>query len=978
MAYVPSTDKRPVYLDSLGQPMASGKLVYTDTATTPVAKTIYIDTVGTEGLNPQDLDASGRTDTEILLGTGAYQVTAYRFTGVDPIVEPFPGPTWVLDHSWLEEGPAPVAPVDPTGILNVPTMAALALVDPLLYQRVNVLGYYEEGDITPRFFEWDSSSALDGNLGTIVKYGTSTLGSWIHKVGNADVLDVRIFGALPGGIVARNGNISAAESWLSNGGGSPKTLYFPYGTYAVSGNALQYFNYPVQMDNGVYFRNIGASTTYTLQFNAAFEINSVDVFRSGLSVGAVDLVFNASGLVNPTVRDAWWQRTGITGFNSYELLNRITTNVPFDYTIVLENRYVLQYSMTADLTFKQHLVFEGQGRISNAQNGFNIVFEGTGSITNHTWITASGQPQTVRGILHSTLGNFNRFAFTNYGAVRSSWFASDTGDQKTTDLNQVVASATYSTAGTKFIFDHPQNIFGTANSPGVGVATNYTFEHESGLLMRTASTSSHVVMENCNFGGEYFIQGSGFVVGGQINNISNWVPPVPTTANINLAWLYALDSVLRLDGILDLGGNTIQLSATTTISAANMASATIRNGTIDLVSNYTILSVSTAIDSIRFQNVTVSSTANTPLVKVIAGGAVGNIVLDQVYFDSTGAACDVIATAGTGTIGVLDIGYCVTRSTRIVNALAGISNINIHDNGSIQGDLITDQCCVLASNNKITGGLGGEGKWQIACYDSTIVTGNRFYHCDLWILDNAGAIDAVVNGNQFDSDDTKYSRLVYYARTINTHFTGAIATGNSFIGNVTGDMLAILVGGPYGMGYEYTQDQGVMNYWSNRFAGSEGLPVLTHQICLTGNTSSAVNIVVPVTRGPVPGGYMVNGVSCLTYAYSPMTLTKSKKELAFYFHQNPGVFYLPASDTQNTMSSLVITPTYLTIDGIPWGTVPQYLSHDLEIHSNASNLDYLTAQFNCVFGPNPPASNISLETVRTWGMNICLYGGQPF
>lgn len=976
MAYVPSTDKRPVYLDSLGQPMASGKLVYTDTATIPVAKTIYVDTLDTEGANPQDLDASGRTATEIFLDTGDYRVTAYRFTGVDPIVEPFPGPTWVLDHSWLEEGRAVVGPVDPTSILNVPTMAALALVDPVLYQRVNVLGYYEEGDVGPRFFEWDPNNALNGNLGTIVKYGTSTLGSWVHSIGNTDHIDVRVFGALPGGIVARNSNIAAACYYISNGGGSPRSLYFPSGTYAVAGDTLQYFNCPVRIDAAVYFRNVAPATTYSLQFNSSFDISKTDAFCSGLSApgSVVDLVFAGTGIDDPTVRDCWWHFGPKTSVDNYELFNRIVTQVPVGYTIVTTGRYSFVTSIPASIVVPQHLRFEGMGRIESDLHTQYVEFVGTGGITNNTWITAPGQLQTVRGVLLPGSSGTQQFKFTNCPEVRSSWFATDNGDQKTLDLCKAVLACGDATPGTKFVFDHPRNVF---SSTGLLAeqGMNYVFAHESGVVERSGTTpTSQVVMTNCDFGGEYFISGPGFVVGGQVNNISNWVPPAPTAADINKAWKYSLESALTLDGILDLCGNSVPLSDTTVLNRANMASALVRNGTLTLDNNYTILSIAGAIDTLRFENVTVSSTANTPLVQVTTGGSIEKLILEQLQFNSSGSACDMIVTSGSGTIGVLDIGHCVTSCSNVVNALTGILNINVHDNGSLTGDLITDQCCVLASNNKITG--GAYGMWKMACYDSVVVTGNRFYQCDLWIYDKEGTVDAVVNGNQFESTDTKWSRIIYYARTINTHFTGAIATGNSFTGSLTTGMVAIMVGSPDVMGYEYTQGQKA-NYWSNRRMVDFGYTPLKHQICLTGNTSSNINIIVPVTRGPVPGGYMDElGNNSLVY-----TLGADEHDLGFYFSQNPGVFYLPGSDPEDTISSLVVTPIYMTsIDGTPLTAIPMFMARDVQIRcwDLNTNDDVVYTRYNCHFATTGTETKIAVASTRTWGMNICLYSGQPF
>lgn len=896
MPFVPSTDKRPVYLDSLGQPLASGKLLYTSGLVADL-KTVYSDPGGTEALNPQDLGADGRTPTEIFLGTGAYTVYAYRFEGVDPTIEPFPGPTWVEDHRWEDFG---LESVDPSviSVATVATIAELAALDPTAYTRANVLGYYAEGDLYPRFYEWDAFDNQAGNLGTVIKNGTSSNGCWKTVIGESSVVDCRIFGAFAGRVTPCNANIAAATSWVQSTAGAPASVYFPQGTYKVSGNDTAIFNCGIKTDPGVYFHNTVADTTYVLQINGTFDIAGTAPFKAGTSLGAVTLTFSGAGN-DLTVRSAWWGLVANEPVQHNTVGAKLLTifaSVPESYTVIMDARVDIN-SLSSDLVIPNRLVFTGNARLNNNQSTHTVQFIAPGSIVNQTTVTATspaGMAPTVRGILTGVLW---KYKFTNYGEVRSNWFANDTGSGNTINLLPLFSSDALDnfSVGTRFVFDHPTNVFGTGGEYDTSLVAanlaNLVFEHELGVVTRADPVrTTQVMFPYNNFSPGYFVASDKVMPVQPITRLSNFYPPGATDTVKTVGFGRALRCAVYSGGVLDLGGESISLTSTSTLATG--PGCTVRNGTLIPLSAAPVITVNVAVDRLLFFNVTVEGDVASPLIQVSSGATIGQLGMDYCTYACSATTTSMIKTTGTGSIAFLDIGSSVITTDTIINTTnaGGILRANIHNNPGLSGDLITDGCCLIAEGNYITG--GPLAMWQYSCTDSAIFSNNRLYACDLRVMDNGGVIDAVVTGNQFESTTGHYCRIALYSRTGGTYFGGATITGNSWIGVAPSTVRAGILAYPTPKPYAQS-NAGVLDKWNNKYYAQ--IPDLAnaayheHRICIKDNTSSHANMLIPTTSGAVPN----------------FTTPGDR----FYFDQNPAIFYMLGSSSPS-LNYLNVVPRY--------------------------------------------------------------------
>lgn len=108
------------------------------------------------------------------------------------------------------------------------TIADLKLENGLVFNTIDVLGYYTKGDGGGGAFYWDSTSTETDNGGTIIQATGISTGRW--KRSESKIINVREFGAKGDNInddaVAINKSVLA----LTNG----TSLYFPSGSYLVS------------------------------------------------------------------------------------------------------------------------------------------------------------------------------------------------------------------------------------------------------------------------------------------------------------------------------------------------------------------------------------------------------------------------------------------------------------------------------------------------------------------------------------------------------------------------------------------------------------------------------------------------------------------------------------------------------------------------------------------------------------------------
>jgi len=114
------------------------------------------------------------------------------------------------------------------GINRVENIASLKLQDGLVFNTIEVLGYYTKGDGGGGTFYWDSSSTETDNSGTIIQATGITTGRWKRVYSGA--VNVKWFGAKGDGVTDDSASAQNAIN-LSKVSLKGLSIYFPNGNY---------------------------------------------------------------------------------------------------------------------------------------------------------------------------------------------------------------------------------------------------------------------------------------------------------------------------------------------------------------------------------------------------------------------------------------------------------------------------------------------------------------------------------------------------------------------------------------------------------------------------------------------------------------------------------------------------------------------------------------------------------------------------
>lgn len=231
-------------LDNNGNPLSGGKIyVYAAGTTTPVIT--YTTPAGdTANTNPIVADAAGRLPNEIWLVTGQSYKLVLK-TSADVLLATYDN---------VPSLPQPAITNDASSISFLPgyLVTAGAFTTGAKYQIVSVN--------TTDFVALGASSNTPGVFFTANGPGTGTgTAYYVRTVENKlrDTYSVKDFGAVGDGVTDDTAAITAALTFLSNGGG----LYFPAGTY-ITTNGLTITN-----SNLVIFGDGASSTIQCNQTN---------------------------------------------------------------------------------------------------------------------------------------------------------------------------------------------------------------------------------------------------------------------------------------------------------------------------------------------------------------------------------------------------------------------------------------------------------------------------------------------------------------------------------------------------------------------------------------------------------------------------------------------------------------------------------------------------------------------------------------
>ena len=153
--------------------------------------------------------------------------------------------------------PATSAPANTLTVASVASLRATSVLTTVNGQYVQTAGYYSANDGGQGLYVWNSSSTATDNGGTVIQVTGVTTGRWL--LSNAGTINVRQFGAYGDNSHDDTAAIQSAINTAAASAASPRTVWFPDGTYLIS-SSLTYtpaYNANPLLQGGVRF--IGAS-----------------------------------------------------------------------------------------------------------------------------------------------------------------------------------------------------------------------------------------------------------------------------------------------------------------------------------------------------------------------------------------------------------------------------------------------------------------------------------------------------------------------------------------------------------------------------------------------------------------------------------------------------------------------------------------------------------------------------------------------
>lgn len=775
MAILSCTDQRPVYLNSNGLPLASGRLTFKAIGTTNLL-TVYSDLARTiPAPNPNYLDASGRTETQLFYQDAQYDVYADQFNGTDPLTAP--PEDWSEDHDWVVDGS--LANAAASGYATVDTIAALRTTDPLLTPLVSVLGYYTKGDLYIRNYMWTLDVLPLDNGGTIITHTGDASGRWILQDSNP-VIDVRVFGIIPGLSYQYNSALQSLATYTAGLTNSSTTIFFPSGMYHVTNGALT-FDVPVKHAQGVTFR-LDSSGEYVVFYTRGLDAPATGLTAAG-SLGMLTPKFTLEyadpeqpkGL-NQEVWPRWWSVYGSYVGNS--AWSTMLANITTEHTIVVDNQIGGHLAWgTQPLDLNHNIRFERGAYLT-----YSSVVQGTAKVTfmqGCKIIKDDGY-----GCFNPSLsGFFGNFVLGGMQTLKTSCFLPMQGEIQSTnthDLGKILtALQSASTEYCTIVYDAPISEF----------TTEY---YDSGDLKHTLLTGTVVApaiggdeVSFVNLSNQYRGGLSGaIVIRKGVTHFDAFAPG--EGEDTSYAYRCASNCALRGNGVLDLDGHSIEPTNTYGINpGAGGANPrfTIRNGTLSASTPHFLVNINGGLFShIALENLYINN------------GSSGTVInLDCVSYDFTIRNCEVNSN---GTLLTAPISAQVVNVS-IINSQ--ISGYDISDAAIPLKFLTTGSTFYMKGNNM---GFGGYSRLTSAgcTFDnpqntvatvsvggygpSTIGTSN-FLGCMLYLYsdrtDHTWA--DVVSSSVFHSTGDNQGYGVTFADQApspGSTFKGAAVTGSSF------------------------------------------------------------------------------------------------------------------------------------------------------------------------------------------------------
>lgn len=881
MTFFSFTDQWQVLIDDQGNPLI-GRLQFLDYATSE-PKNVYEDiNLSTAAENPQYTDITGKLEHQIFLGVGDHKVVFQRYIGTGNMKDPDQASDdslWVTIKTEDISGLASSETASGYNVITVSNIAELRTVDQSVYNACIVLGYYAADDnIQSRTYIWDDADTRSDNFGTIIQKTGLGTGRW--NMLEPQEMDSRYFGVFPNGDT-HNSELTALNAWINSSYAKCKNIRFSTGTYRFVA-ASYTFNEKIIIEPDVDFAIAGAGTV-NIYIKGDYDIQT-DKPLCGTDIANVRIYFTGT-LLNKTVRSSWYSIDPTETTTASIITSRVLSNYDLLIDSTLESFTGIVTYTFKNITLKAPFYY----------NGGLIIFEGC-NIKNEYYDPCFA----------SLLGNgyMTEYIFKK-STVRSSCF-NENGFQ-----NALLCQT--DSENSVFIIDSDITFDDTWLDNKA-----FKFKYESGLITATTLNKyaifeslqdlpakqvfpgiSYIGLRNQDSQLKYFLD-----VGAQSSTYQSW------------AFYSAARAALNGNGVLNLNGyRDLQLSEGDIIDYkyyGNMLE--IRDGGITLAASMNLIDLQVSLINMKLTNISLTCYAyNTNVIKV-DGVIVTDVDLQNVLITGTSPSSELLKTSNGGTIqnshvtdSNITIGWLANEST--VGAF-GIQKLFAKDNTKLNCSLKARNSAPSITGNFIEGNSSGN-YWEVKCIDSAIISNNRFYQCDLYLLDNTAVIDHVVTNNQFESTDAKWSRIIFRGLTANTAIKGSNVSNNSFIGSVTAEFVAIICEGSYSSDWVYETTQ-LTSASPEIFNAYNSI----HKVVVKDNSSSNRYIIVPSTEG-----IFVQSFAFTEAALDSDDVRTFTKAIPF----NNQVFYIPGA-AQNFQTDVRVLGKYGN-DSNPFASQLDYMKY---------------------------------------------------
>jgi hypothetical protein len=801
--FISSTDKRPVYLNRLGEPLSYGKIYYYEQAGNPsVLKTVYTDpecTIPSD--NPVLLTSSGRSSTQIFLGEGDYTAVSYQFNGVD--VNTASPSDWSNDNQWDEHGldTSILRPV--TEIYTISTIADLKTLDNADYSTIRVLGYYEEDDCFPRIYRWSEGDVRPDNYGTIIRNPSVSSGCWVLNV-EGPAVDCRIFGIIPQRFDTNNTLISSMVTAVKTYLDCPRAIFFPRGNYYVAAGSVSFDNHVI-IDEGCRFIN-NQSGNYAITFSSTFDIRLTTAIETQ-AAGSVTIKFS-SPKIKADINPAWFgvkYRTttsptaDATGAIRYMFGQFDQAN---SYNVVFSGQVYYSYP-SSSLAITTDVTFVDRGCINIQHGSSPIIFDRRHTVTNKRTVNHQGEATTAYRCFE---GPSSLYRFTGVD-VRASWYTDDT--YPPLFPNSLFNSAVLTKC--RFVFDRDVTIVESWTQPS---GSTIVFSHESGLI---------TISPGCKFKIDSLVCGSGHVFVADVlkqayavvtshkMTPSNYFPLAATVAEKTTGLFSALYSAVDGHGELDLQGDTFVVDGTNAYSMDRYGGARvikIHNGRIKSARPVNVPTFFFSFPTpdnladaptVELKDLIVepqSSAFKNPGALLYINNDIRMVIVDNVYFYSTDTSSGIfIGHMGNIHQGV-NIRNCDIRCQLLIGSFNNdygkvLWTSYLTNNSRIAANITLMNTVVIASGNTfyppLSSNTSAGGEFRYVALEETHIYNNTFWKMVLYptagesqVTTGLHVIAGTISDNIFNMDGVFFPYIYNSTRYLDSVVLRNNITNNRF------------------------------------------------------------------------------------------------------------------------------------------------------------------------------------------------------